>query len=72
METKPLVVRGKEIGSQEIETVREILTAFPHLNRSAISLQVCEKLGWRQPNGKPQDVACREILRTLEHRGLIR
>jgi hypothetical protein len=72
METKALVVRGKEIGILEIETIREILTAFPHCNRSAISLQVCEKLGWRQPNGKPQDVACREILRTLERQELIR
>ena len=72
METQTLVVRGKEIGSLEIQTIREILSAFPHCNRSAISMHVCERLGWSQPNGKPQDVACREILRTLEHRGLIR
>jgi hypothetical protein len=72
VETKTLVVRGKEIRNPEIETIREILTASPHSNRSAISVQVCEKLGWRQPNGKPQDVACREILRTLEQHGLIR
>ena len=72
METKTLVIRGKEIGSLEIETIREILRLSPKSNRSAISLQVCEKLGWRQPNGKPQDVACREILRTLEQQGLFR
>jgi len=70
METKSLVVRGKEIGNLEIESIREILKLFPHYNRSAISLAVCEKLGWRQSNGKPQDVACREILRTLEQQGL--
>jgi len=72
VETKTLVLRGKEISGLEIETIREILTGSPHSNRSAISLQVCEKLRWRQPNGKPQDVACREILRTLEQHGLIR
>lgn len=72
METKTHVVRGKEIGKVEIETIRAILNKFPHCNRTALSHHVCEKLGWSQPNGKPQDVACREILRTLERQELIR
>ena len=72
MEMKTLVVRGKAIGILETETIREILGACPNSNRSAISLKVCEKLGWFQPNGKTQGVACREILRKLETQGLIR
>jgi len=71
MEPKALVIRRKEIGAPEIEKIRNIIGAYPNFHRTAISQHVCEKLGWNQPNGRPQDVACREILRTLEKRGLI-
>ena len=71
MKTNVLVVRGKEIGAKEIEVIREIIGNNLNFHRTKISHYVCEKLGWKQPNGRPQDVACREILRILEKHGLI-
>ena len=71
MEPKALKLRGKEIGAREIETIKKVLASYPVAKRSALSRHVCQELGWNQPNGKPQDVACREILRHLEKCGFI-
>lgn len=72
MNESPLVMRGKTIGDDELNVIHRLIEEFPRANRSQISRQVCETLKWFQPNGKPQDVACREILRRLESEGLIK
>ncbi len=71
MTPSPLVIRGKSIGTPEIETVRRLLEQYSSKGRSFVSVKVCEELHWLQPNGKSQAVACREILRRLQALGLI-
>lgn len=69
--TIPVQIRGKTLGQVELENIRSLLQEHPQKSRSFISYRVCEELNWMQPNGKPQDVACREILRRLEQAELI-
>lgn len=64
-------LRGKTIGPHEIVSISQIIQEHTQRGRTAISKKVCEVLGWHQPNGKPQDVAAREILRRLEQMGII-
>lgn len=64
-------MRGKEIARAELTAIRDLIKASPQAGRSLLSRQICEKLGWKQPNGKLQDVACREILRRLHDKRLI-
>lgn len=64
-------IRGKILGVADLKRIQEILATHPQTSRRRLSIKVCETFNWRQPNGKPQDVAAREILRRLESRGLI-
>lgn len=64
-------IRGKILTLTDIERIRNLSIRHKAGSRRFLSMQVCESFDWKQPNGKPQDVACREILRRLETRGLI-
>lgn len=64
-------IRGKALSLEDLKRIQEILNANPKTSRRRLSIEVCETFQWRQPNGKPQDVAAREILRRLESQGLI-
>jgi hypothetical protein len=62
---------GREFSAGVIAQIGEILSANPWLSRRALSLRVCELLGWRAPNGKLKEVSCRKALLELHRRGLI-
>ena len=60
---------GKTLDTTILETIRA--EAGKAVSRSALARRVCEILGWRGANGKPQDMTGRLILRELEKRGEI-
>lgn len=66
-----MILRGKRIGPGEVDVISGLVKEFYPRGRCFISRKVCEAFGWLQPNGKAQDVACREILRRLETAGLV-
>ena len=66
-----VTIRGKRIGPSELESIRETLQQHLGSSRTQLSRIVCRRLSWHQPNGLPQDIACREILRRLEEMGLV-
>jgi len=68
---KELILRGKKIGAEQLDVISRLSQEFHSCGRCFISQKVCQALGWLQPNRKPQDVACREILRRLEALGFI-
>src|SRR5580698_2971945 len=63
--------RGQEIGSEQIVFLREFIAAHPTSSRWKLSRQLCEALGWKQPNGALRDVVCRGLLLMLERAGEI-
>ena len=48
------------------------LQKHPLWNRSRLSRELCGRWKWRRPDGQIKDMACRELLRKLEFRTLIK
>jgi hypothetical protein len=48
-----------------IQRINETISNEPAISRRKLSLQVCEWLNWRAPNGKYQEMSCRKALRKL-------
>ena len=63
---------GQQFDSAIIKKIEGVLENNPSISRRALSLQVCEWLNWKAPNGKPREVNCRKALLELDRRGVIR
>jgi hypothetical protein len=57
---------------EELELIRALLGATPPLNRAQLSRAVCERLGWRRPDGRLKEMSCRVALLRMQTDGLIR
>lgn len=68
----PLKVQGRFVTEAEINEVRMLLQKHPLWNRSRLSRELCGRWKWRRPDGQIKDMACRELLRKLESRTLIK
>ena len=62
---------GRPFTLEEIELIRALLGATPALNRARLSREVCERLGWRRPDGRLKDMSCRVALLRMQTDGLI-
>jgi hypothetical protein len=60
--------RGREIAHDDVIFIRSLIASNPKATRRALSIDLCEKWGWAQPNGTLCDALCRSMLLTL-HRG---
>ena len=69
---REIVVRGRRFSQKDLVIIRGLIRRYPHWGRTAISVRVCEELGWRQPNGRLKDRACRVALLRLENMGYLR
>ena len=64
-------IRGKLITARELEQIGDLLRSEGHLGRSHLSRQLCRLWDFRQANGAYREIACRDLLRQLEQRGLV-
>ncbi len=65
-----LTVRGRALSAADLALIRA-LAGQAGQTRRALSVAVCARLGWVQPNGRPWDMACRYLLVRLEQQGLL-
>jgi hypothetical protein len=63
--------RGQTIDREQVVFLREFIAAHPDSSRWKLSRQLCEALGWKQPNGALRDVVCRGLLLLLQRAGEI-
>ena len=56
----------------EVNEVRTFLDNHPSWNRTRLSCELCMHWNWKRPDGQIKDMACRELLRKLEFRSLIK
>lgn len=68
----PLKIQGRFMTEAEVDEVRMLLQKHPSWNRSHLSRELCGRWNWRRPDGQIKDMACRELLRKLESRTLIK
>lgn len=66
-----LVIRRRIIREADLLLIRQLIEQEGAQGRSHISNRLCEIWDWRQANGRFRQIACRELLRRLEARGLI-
>ena len=66
-----LRIRGREVGSADLEWIRGWLGAHPEASRRRLSEELARHWDWRTATGQLKDMATRELLNRLEARGLI-
>ena len=62
---------GRLISSDDIETIRSLISQDPGLTRTALSRKLCELWQWQKPNGELKDMTCRVALSRMQADGLI-
>ena len=67
----PLTIRKRTIDKTALETIQAAVNTHWHKGRKHISKVLCRQWNWRQLNGALKDMACREVLLTLDRKGLI-
>jgi len=67
-----LIIRGRLFLKKDIKKIEQIIKKNYSKGRTFISVEVCKQLQWLQPNGWLKDRACRDALRILENKGLIK
>ena len=71
MENKDVIIRGIHIGKKELDEINTLVQKHWQQGRTFISKAICQHWEWKQPNGWLKDRACRDMLLTLEKKGLI-
>jgi len=66
------IIRGRKIGEQEVREIQQLIEENEDRSRRWISLELCRRWEWMQANGKPKDMAARNLLLTLQRRGVLR
>jgi hypothetical protein len=67
----PITIRTRTISQPDLEFIQVTVNGHWDKGRTQISKILCQKWNWFQPNGRPKDMACREILLTLHRNGLL-
>ena len=67
----PITIRKRTITDADIVQIQVTVNAHWSLGRKHISKVLCRQWNWLQPNGRLKDMACRELLLTLNRKDLI-
>ena len=68
----PLKIQGRLLTKSDINDIHGFIKKHSDWNRSRLSRELAELWNWRRPDGQIKDMACRELLRKLESRSLIK
>lgn len=68
----PLKIQGRFITEQTVNEISNLMKSYPDWNRTRLSRELCKIWNWQRPDGQIKDMACRELLRKLESRLLIK
>jgi hypothetical protein len=66
-----LILRRRIIREADLLLIRQLIELEGAHGRSHLSNRLCELWDWRQANGRFRQIACRDLLRRLDKRGLI-
>jgi len=72
MNMLPITVRKRTITNADLESIQITVNEHWDKGRTPISKILCQKWNWIQPNGQLKDMACREVLLTLNRKGLLK
>ena len=66
-----LIIRRRPISAEDLTLIRSLIEQEGARGRTYISKCLCEIWDWRQSNGRFREIACRDLLRRLQAKGLI-
>jgi len=69
--SKVLSIQGRDLTSDDIETIRHLITDNPNWHRTRLSKELCARWEWHTEKGLLKDMACRSMLRKLEQKGFV-
>lgn len=67
----PITIRKRTIHKADLDQIQATVDRHWDKGRKRISKILCRKWNWRQPNGHLKDMACRELLLTLNRKNLV-
>jgi len=67
----PITIRKRTINEADLEFIRTTVNKHWGKGRTQISQILCKEWNWIQPNSSLKDMACREVLLTLNRKGLL-
>lgn len=67
-----LILRRRRIGEEDLVLIRGLINQEGHRGRTHLSRRLCEIWDWRQSNGRFRQIACRDLLRQLQAKGLVK
>jgi hypothetical protein len=71
--TKEDIINAQESTlDMPMSEINELIIKNPDFNRTVLSQKLCELWDWRSPAGQIKDISARDLLRSLEEKGLIR
>jgi len=62
---------GRDFIREEINWIRQLIKDRPGINRTKISVLLCQKINWLKPDGGLKDMSCRVALLRMEKDGLL-
>lgn len=65
------IIRRRRVGEEDIELIRGLIREEGHRGRTHLSERLCRIWDWRQANGRWREIACRDLLRQLEAKGMV-
>jgi len=71
MNMLPITIRKRTIDKAALDSIQTAIDTNWDKGRKHISKVLCRQWNWRQPNGQLKDMACREVLLTLDRKGII-
>jgi hypothetical protein len=63
--------RGREVSSDDVAFISQVIASTPGASRRALSLKICEAWRWVQANGALRDGVCRALMLRLARAGHI-
>jgi hypothetical protein len=63
---------GREFSPSQLQRVRRLIEDHPDASRARLSRLVCERLGWRRPDGRLKDMSCRVAMLRMQDDGLLK
>ena len=72
MDMLPITIRKRTITEADLKSIQATINKHWDKGRTPISKILCQNWNWVQPNGQLKDMACREVLLTLNRKGLLR
>ncbi len=71
MDSKKIVLSGRDFTSEEIVLVKELADTCRNLSRRELAFTICENISWLRPNGAHKIDSCLVALEKLAKNGII-